>query len=121
MWAVINKGTELFRGVGIKSGRSLASAEVGSTCNDKAFQSYSLNPYVAKDFANVWEDDDGKKHTTVIKAVSDGSQHAIYSNAHKPPEYEMLLDKGTSWKISGNKTYEQNGLVYHIVEVVPNA
>jgi len=118
---VITKGTELFRGVGIRSGKALASAEVGSACNDKAFQSYSLNPNVAKDFANTWDGEDGKKHTTIIKAVSDGSQHAIYSNAHKPPEYEMLLDKGTGWKVTGNKSYEQDGLVYHIVEVVPNA
>lgn len=117
---LIGKGTELFRGVGIRSGEVLAAAEVGSTCNDKAFQSYSLNPAVAADFANVWEKD-GKRHTTVIKAVTDGNQHAIYTNEHKPPEYEMLLDKGTSWRVSGNKTYEQGGLVYHIVEVIPNA
>jgi hypothetical protein len=117
---VINKGTELYRGVGIKSGQALANAEIGSTCNDKAFQSYSLNPNVAADFANTWDNKDGKKHTTIIKAVSDGSQHAVYTNAHKPPEYEMLLDKGTSWKVTGNNSYEQNGIVYHVVEVVPN-
>jgi hypothetical protein len=116
----IKKGTELYRGVGMKSGAALASAEVGSTCNDKAFQSYSLNPNVAADFANTWDGKDGKKHTTIIKAVSDGSQNAIYTNAHKPPEYEMLLDKGTSWKVTGNTSYESGGLVYHVVEVVPN-
>lgn len=107
------EGTVLYRGVGRSSGESIANAEIGSVISDKAYQSHSLDAAKAGEFAKVY----GNNEKTIIRAVTNGKQRAIYTNANK--EYEALLPRGGKWMVSSKDTIVTNGIKTHVVTVVP--
>jgi GNAT superfamily N-acetyltransferase len=129
------EGTVLYRGVGFVTGQQLANKEVGAICEDKAFQSHTLDPNVAQRFAKTWQplpvpEGSLKYHQTVIRAITDGKQKAVYvKNAGQLKESEALLQRGSRWKIVGKdvfplhneaqKGYPWETTTMHVITVVP--
>jgi len=109
------EGTVLYRGLPGKIGTQLANAEPGSIYTDRAFQSFSVNPTTASEFAAT----PGSSSTeiTVMRTVTNGEQSAIYSNARG--EYEAILQRGTSWAVASHDTIASGNFITHIVTVVP--
>lgn len=117
----IPKGTTAYRGLGVKSGEALANKNIGDLCSDKAFQSYSLNPSIADHFTNAWGNDPLEPQYTVIRAIMNGKVKGVYiPESASGEEHEILVARGTKWKIVGKETL--NGKferTYHIVTVTP--
>jgi hypothetical protein len=126
------EGTVMWRGVGEKSGFKIASMEVGDICDDKGFQSHSLSANVAENFSKGWftpgwEDQPLSTklevHRTIIRAVVGKNTKVVYGGVIG--EFEMLVNRGTKWKVAAKETFElttgaghkQN--TYHIMTVVP--
>lgn len=117
--------TEMWRGIGERSGKKVARLNVGDVIKDAAFQSHSLNPKVAEGFASMWDKNDFKDHKTVIRAFSDGKVRGLYIGNPNYEEKEMLINRGQTWKIIGKEVKEvkianyNKPTVYHIITVVP--
>lgn len=131
------KGLTLWRGVGSANGERIAALEIGDTCHDKAFQSHSLNPHTAYTFAKGWgavgvdsEDDADIKQkaiagyqATVIRAVTKSGMKGVYMAETVSKEHEVLMPRGTEWKVIGKDKFEFHGDNYgqgtvHIITVV---
>jgi SPP1 gp7 family putative phage head morphogenesis protein len=95
----IPQGTELWRGVGNRSGYLVSKLEVGDICNDAAFQSFSLDPHTAGNFARFYPEgrgEEGRLSKTVIRAVMSGEEKAIRGSL---VEKEIIFKRGTNWQV----------------------
>jgi len=106
------KNVELYRGVGKKTGESLINAKLGDTCNDAGFQSFSTNPATASGFST--HTPEGR---VVLRAITTGGVKGIYLTGGR--ENEVLIQKGTKWKIADKEIGVQYGQKTHIITVVP--
>lgn len=119
----VPQGTELWRGIGVKSGSSVASMEVGDICEDKAFQSFSLDMTTAGNFARHWDvgdtNDPSREMTTgktVIRAIMSGEEKVIRGSL---TEREVIFKRGTKWQvISKDKMKVGRGTELNIVTVM---
>lgn len=117
---IINKapalpeGLEMWRGLGEHSGETLAGKNIGDICEDKGFQSFSLNPQTADSFAQTWGD---KGDVTMIRAITSGSEKGIYLSNRG--EHEVIMPRGTAWKIVAKEDISAEGRgLYHVLTVM---
>jgi len=110
----LEEGKYLFRGIGEKSGRELATKKIGDILSDAAFQSFSTNPYTASSFSR----NAGEQGRVVIRAITDGK---IKGLAGSSGEFELILQAGQKWQIIGKEVIEGAREIdkYTIVTVYP--
>lgn len=114
----IPQGTEIWRGVGLKSGYDTANLEIGDICEDKAFQSFSIDPAVARSFSRPWVDtkrNPDQPQKTVIRAVMTGDEKALIGNHG---EHEVIFPRGTRWQVVKKEVDLWNGADFNILTVM---
>ena len=131
--AIINapplpKGTVVWRGMGFESGGKLGiHTEEGDLLSDKAFQSFSTDPGVARGFAGPWIENptDEAPHQTIVRAVLDGKVTSTFTSGLHTVEHEVLFDKGQSWKVTKVEDVGEPGVagryrsISRVITVVP--
>lgn len=109
---IIPVGTEMWRGIGEHSGARVAALEIGDICDDKAFQSFSTDPYSGGNFARAYEmpktDPDpnilapiGK---TIIRAISTGTGEKALGGSMT--ERELIFPRGTKWQVVSKEQFD---------------
>jgi hypothetical protein len=111
------EGTELYRGVSIDTARDLDTKQIGDTCTDKGFQSFSTAVRVGDDFARMRSVPNEGLSRTVIRAVTTGNQKFLPGSA---AERELIAKPGTSWKIVSKNVYTDKQTKINVVTVMPN-
>jgi hypothetical protein len=108
---VLKGDIEIFRGLKGDYADEIAKSEIGEDITDKAYQSFSLNPNKAlTDFTSA-----GTR--TIIRAITDGKQRAIYTN--KQNEHEVLFGRNTAWTVVGKDSFNNGNDIIHLITVRP--
>jgi hypothetical protein len=111
----IPDNVEIFRGVGSSTGESFSNIAIGDEINDNGFQSFSLNPSTAESFTEQWHDPiTNQPQRTVIRAFTKDTE-GIYVNRFQ--ERELLVKRGTLWKVIDKTSVERGGTKVHIISV----
>jgi hypothetical protein len=124
----IPESTILYRGIGPKRGQKLTNSEIGDICEDKGFQSHTTDPMQALYFSGYAYNENDEIEKTIVRAIT-GKQTKgmMVLNAATKDEREVLIKRGTKWKIAekdriitteGNLTYGK-GVKINIITVVP--
>ena len=111
------EGLVMWRGLGAESGAMLIQKSIGDICQDKGFQSFSLNPSVAEHFtAGTMEN---PNEATLLRVVTAGGEKGFYNVGNELNEYEMIMARGTSWQIVAKEdvAFGREG-IHHIITVV---
>lgn len=124
----------LYRGVGIRTGKEMISAKIGTICKDAGFQSHSIGTEASSYFAKTIYKRDPKtgavlygkggavlrRDKVMIRALSDGNQIGIRGTEY---ESEVIIKPGTKWKIIDKAQIEAGSpsspVFWHIITVVP--
>ena len=110
-------GTVLYRGVGERGVSQMMSMKPGDTCNDKAFQSFSTSPHNANQFTTAKTSEKGGRDKVIIRAITNNNVKGLTIGGG---EHEILIGRGTSWKIVSNNEVKQDRLTrVHVITVVP--
>ena len=111
------EGTVLYRGVGERGVSAMMDMKPGDTCNDKAFQSFSTNPEKANQFTTAKNSEKGGRDKVLIRAVTGSDTKGLVIGGG---EHEVLIGRGTGWKVVSNNMVKQDRLTrVHVITVVP--
>jgi len=113
------EGVELFRGLRGRSADKMSSAKVGEICQDRGFQSFTMDPYQASFHATY---DDEFKDSVVMRTTTDGKIKALGGS---PREMELIFNKNSAWKVTAVDTLigregEEGQKKFTIVSVMPH-
>lgn len=105
--------TALYRGFTL-SPRGVSKVKVGQTITDKAFVSTSLNPAVAEQFSGATK---GVKGSVIMRITAPKGTKALPMStlSEWPGEHEVLLPRGTTFKITTLK--KKGGVTYVDAEI----
>lgn len=113
----------LYRGVGRRTTEQLLKSPIGSVCEDKGFQSYSINPDTASGFSGTYIAPTGTtRERVLVRAISDGKQLGIAGTDY---ESEVIIKPGTKWKIANKEVFtevagkDRMDINWHVITVVP--
>lgn len=111
----VPEGLTLWRGLGRSSANKLFDMDVGVVFEDKAYQSFSYGHSVASAFAKDIESTDGITKKVFLRTIADKGMTGAHLMGN---EFEILLPRGTKWKIVDVRTvrseYEDN--IYYTVK-----
>ena len=102
----IPEGVEIYRGVKGANKARLMNMKEGDLCQDKAFQSFSLDPAVADWHTQMGVDTRSASHALILRVVSDGK---IRAQPGAPAESEMILQRGSAWRVARVDNIEGRG------------
>jgi hypothetical protein len=102
----IPEGVEIYRGVKGENKARLMNMKEGDLCQDKAFQSFSLDPSVADWHTQMDVDTRSASHALMLRVVSDGK---IRAQPGAPAESEMILQRGSAWRVARVDNIEGRG------------
>ena len=119
----IGEGIVMYRGLGEHSGMAMADKEVGTILEDKAFQSFSLDPHEVEYFTMPWGEDRAEKpEYTIIRAVTGKGTKALVTGSK---EEEIIVQHGTKWAVASKDVFDMENRLgkkakYHVITVVPS-
>jgi len=109
------EGTVLYRGVGERGVNLMMGMKPGDTCDDKGFQSFSTSPFNANAFTTRLASG-GKETKVMIRAITTGKENGLVIGGG---EHEVLMPRGSGWKVVSNTPVKQGRLTTHVITVVP--